>query len=340
MLRGVCKFTRHASSPALACAFASFVQGVYASDDLKLTGNSGETRVLIEGQSKLLGCSTRQVSGSGDTVDLGRNFVDATSCCTRLLVFSRDHAPLYEEPFTPTAPPFTHCHHDEIPVPLDQEVLKLPISARMAVQYGGGIADLTGRAYSGVTNANTIFANQGVGVELFCEDNGAPVACEEDHIVVISSTAHIGLIGAACPQTNPVDYIDDLEDEGLYDPDALNIYYVNAGYGEGGAYCGAGKVIFIDVNAPLSVLAHEIGHSFALGHVGRAVTNNVMIAWTWEGDIIDRFRAGQLYRTILQPSSVLNQTGGPRFGLPYCPSGDVSDTSACPCPDTSEYEPN
>jgi hypothetical protein len=124
-----------------------------------------------------------------------------------------------------------------------------------------------------------------------------------------------------------------------FEPGMVNIYYVRTvdfGSGPGttsGVWCGSERIIAMGYQTSGPLLAHELGHSFFLGHLSpwpeHFDTSNVMEHSSPNREFLTE---GQTFRTVYQPLSSINNIYDVRTGKPTrnCPQG-VSDTDLdCP----------
>jgi len=122
-----------------------------------------------------------------------------------------------------------------------------------------------------------------------------------------------------------------------YDPAGVNVYYVDTvDFGSGaattnGVWCG-GSLIALGRNASGHLLAHELGHGFALGHTNTLTqyfdTTNVMHNASGNRRYLTE---GQTFRAVTGSSSVINSLYNLRPGLQErdCGTGTVA---TLPCP--------
>ena len=121
-------------------------------------------------------------------------------------------------------------------------------------------------------------------------------------------------------------YMDIIQDIG-HEPGKLNVYYVDrvlqTSTNAVGAWCGIhdmGGIILIENAAPISTLAHEIGHALSLEHVDAvdldADGNSDFEIWTnvmstgSNPAITPTFTEGQAFRVNVNELSFLNAIGG------------------------------
>ncbi len=106
-----------------------------------------------------------------------------------------------------------------------------------------------------------------------------------------------------------------------HDPDGVNIYYVDrVDFGSGfstfaGVWCPGADIIAIGKNTSGHLLAHELGHSFTLGHTNQDAdhfdTTNVMHNASNEREFLTE---GQTDRAVFRRGSVLNNLYDVREG--------------------------
>lgn len=126
-----------------------------------------------------------------------------------------------------------------------------------------------------------------------------------------------------------------------YEPGKLNVYYVDrvleASPTSVGVWCGTfgvGAIILVENTAPISTLAHELGHALSLGHVDAVdldadgnpdfeLWTNVMSTGSDSG-ITPTFTEGQAFRVNANESSFLNAIGVRSGVTRNCAEGDYN----------------
>ena len=120
-----------------------------------------------------------------------------------------------------------------------------------------------------------------------------------------------------------------------FDPNAVNVYWVNTvDFGSGaftsnGVWCG-GNVLGMGWNVLDHLFSHEVGHAFSLEHVNALTsffdTTNVM-------HNASNFRAflteGQTFRAVANNGSVVNSLGGRSGPVANCGNSTTADAT-CP----------
>jgi hypothetical protein len=268
------------------------------------TGNDNAV-VLVDGR-RTTGCADDELFRGRNLIDVG-DLRSMGNCNEEVTVFSVGHA---VELYTANTV-WTDSLRDYIPVNLQP-----PWTAPAAVWLLG--PGLSTRAAADIARANGVFDSSRCGIALNATFTTAD-----------NATAR-GLLGTDDTQMCGGAWINALRTSAFFTAGRLNIYYLNAAMpGARGLNCtGDQNIMVIGTTGDNESTAHELGHSFTLGH-SNSVTGipgtNIMVTGA-----VGRteFTKGQCFRMSLNQASTLN-TNLVRTGwIRNCP--DNGTNNQCP----------
>ena len=198
---------------------------------------------------------------------------------------------------------------DLMPSPL-RPLLRVPVTVWLRM----GDATTLARAQDDIARANMLYNINHAGVRFDAVFNDVSGNVQAGNVITnnfgCSAAENTALTGSA-----------------FFTAGRINIYYVNRAFT--GFNCIAVRnIIFVGTIANDQTLAHEIGHSFSLGHTNGLAgipLDNVMIGG---GANRTNFTEGQDFRMNLNPTSTLNANGVRTGPTRTCADGTTSNT--CP----------
>ncbi len=291
--------TIHANAASIN-ASAPVIVYAQGNDQIALQNNiSNDNAVVLLDGKQPLGCMNDGPYRGSTMVDVD-NVLPSNDCSSEIVVMSDDNA---LEIISPVSL-WTEAAGDQLTVDL-KNPLSLPL--RIWSVHGDH------QSVQQKSEADLAWAN---------------VAFGDSHAGIIFPPEFTDKTGEADPAKSYAYcylHMDIIQDIG-YEPSKLNVYYVDRVLEKGptsvGAWCGTfgmGGIILIENTAPISTLAHELGHALSLQHVdavdldadGNAdfeMWTNVMSTGS-DPAITPTFTEGQAFRVNVNEISFLNAIG-------------------------------
>jgi hypothetical protein len=276
------------------------------SDKVDLDANTlgDDAVVLVDGRNGSGTCIDDAMFRGSNLVNVG-SLLTIGSCRSEVSVFSDDNA----MEFFPNVNIWTDPLGDVLPSAL-HPLLHVPVRVWLRM----GDAATLARAQADIANANLLFNTNHAGVQF--DATFTNVSNNAQAAAVITNTF------SCLPAENTA-----LTGSAFFAANTINVYYIDVAFT--GFNCTAVRnIIFVGTTSNNQSLAHEIGHSFSLGHTNTVAgipATNVMIGG---GAGRTNFTEGQDFRMNLNPTSTLN-TNGVRTG-PTRTCADATTSAACP----------
>lgn len=304
--------TIHASAAGIdgAAAMIVYEEG---NDQVVLQNNASNDNavVLLDGKQPS-GCMDDGTYRGSTMVDVD-NVLPSNDCSSEVVIMSDDNALEVVEPVSV----WTEAAGDRLTVDL-KDPLSLPL--RIWSVHGD---------------------HQSVQQQAEADLAWANVAFGDSHAGIIFPAEYTDKTEDADP-TNSYAYcnlhMDIIEDIG-YETGKLNVYYVDRVLENGptavGAWCGTfgrGGIILIENTAPISTLAHELGHALSLEHIddvdldadGRPdfeMWTNIMSTGS-NPALTPTFSEGQAFRVNINERSFINAIGVRSDVIRHCAAGE------------------
>lgn len=310
--------TIHAS-PASINASAPVIVYVRGNDQIALQNNiSNDNAVVLLDGKQPSGCVNDDVYRGSTGVDVD-NVLPSNGCSSEVVVMSDDNALEVVSPLSL----WTEAAGDQLTVDL-----KDPLSLSLRIWSVHGDHQLVQQK----AEVDLIWANVTFG---------------DSHAGIIFPAEFTDKTGDADPAKSYAYcnlHVDIMQDIG-YEPGKLNVYYVDrvlqTSANAVGAWCGTfgmGGIILIENTAPISTLAHELGHALSLQHVDAVdldadgnpdfeMWTNVMSTGS-DPAITPTFTEGQAFRANVNEISFLNAIGVRSGVTRNCAVGEHNRT--CP----------
>ena len=322
--------------------------------------------VLLDGHTDF-GCVNDVVESGKAEIPVG-NFLEPYVCRNEAVVFARDKAMhIFDDADSDDWSLWTNQAGDKQPFTLDEPRVELPLNIQLAVS--ADLVDETlGWAVQDSLAAETIMLGNRMGIDLEGTDlNDIVTVTQANEVSAIEALIAPWIFGTpTCQQV--VQLVNDLSALGdVYDPDKLNIYYVDAEFLSGVhfRYCPADPdnqpqgistgVIFVGRGSSATTFTHEIGHALSLGHVGFRCPAGFPCGFDYNTDGFrdfntdnlmfvdfpdDRlfFSEGQVFRANANETSLLN-SGTYRSGEPTRNCAEWRRNDICPWLGLDSYQP-
>ena len=284
-----------------------------APDTVRLTnGGSGANGILLDGKES--GKHRNDLTFTGPAgVDLDVGVITFSNDSNEIIAFTNGRAPTLAENV-----PWTR-NSDIVPVAFADEY-RIPVFVWIV---WGSFAGQNNQALSAGATAAQIWADEGQGIAFsnfdVIDETGNPNAslfydftCANQH---------------------------DIKTQIGFNATGVNIYYVSTVDFDGvprtttGVHCNSTGIIAIGQNTSTHLLAHELGHAFAIQHVNSLTTffdtTNVMHNASNDRQYLTE---GQTFRVITGTGSVINALYNARPGLPTRNCGNSTSTTLDACP--------
>jgi hypothetical protein len=306
--------TIHASAASIngSAPVIVYAQG---NDKIALQNNIGNDNavVLLDGKQSS-GCVSDGAYRGSTGVDVD-NVLPSNDCSSEVVVMSDGNALEIVSPVSL----WTEATGDQLTVDL-----KDPLSLPLRIWSVHGDHQLVQqKAEAALTWANVAFGDSHAGIIFPAEFTDKTGDADP-----AKSYAYCNL------------HMDIVQDIG-YEPGKLNVYYVDrvleASPTSVGVWCGTfgvGGIILMENTAPISILAHELGHALSLEHVDAvdldADGNSDFEMWTnvmsmgSDPVITPTFTEGQAFRVNANELSFLNAIGVRRAVTRNCAEGDYN----------------
>jgi hypothetical protein len=321
-------FLAAAGAATLGTAVAANDQG--AAVQLHASGPIKSAVVIASGGDDE-GCYAHLAAAGTDMVHLGRGVSEA-ACPSEVAVQAQDYGMVLD-----TQPIWV------------SKVTKTELPPRVTLKLNLRVPNVTGLAQMAekqVDLADTLLNHNRAGLTLSLT-GGKPQLYTTG-----GNSSDATIIGAGCAAVDGLIKSDPAK--GLYDPAAINVYYVGAILTDAatplqGYTCfewGAPNVIYVSYDALDNILAHELGHALGLqygnGHVnglaGFGSRNLMMSSQSANSTVLqDHWTTGQVYRMNADTRSVLNTLFGIgkgatafRVGIKRVCQENPAATSPCP----------
>jgi hypothetical protein len=304
----------HASTASINSS-ASVIVYAQGNDQIALQNNiSNDNAVVLLDGKQPSGCVNDGAYRGSTAVDVD-NVLPSNGCSSEVTVMSNDHALEIVSPVSL----WTEAAGDQLTVDLKDPLL-LPL--RIWSVHGDH------RLVQQKAEADLAWAN---------------VAFGDSHAGIIFPAEFTDKTGDADPAKSYAYcnlHMDIIQDIG-YEPGKLNVYYVDRVLETSptsvGAWCGTfgvGGIVLMENTAPISTLAHELGHALSLEHVDAVdldadgnpdfeMWTNVMSMGSDSG-ITLTFTEGQAFRVNVNELSFLNAIGVRSGVTRNCAEGDYN----------------
>lgn len=269
------------------------------------TGND-DAVVLLDGQRTWY-CADDEVWRGKRIIDVG-DVRARGSCNEEVVVFSQDDA----MQLVARNVVWTDSLRDFVAADLTPDLWQAPVTVWLLGP------NLQARAQSDINRANGVYNTSRCGIGFNANFQNA----DNNNARALIGTNDANMCGAA--------WITALTGSAFFTAGQINVYYTNVALPTArGLTCTNNRnIIVISTTADNESLAHEIGHSFTLGHsngVSGIPTSNIMVTG---GGGRTEFTEGQCFRMNLNPGSTINSNLVRTGWLRNCPDGTTD--SLCP----------